>query len=201
MRLNDAIKEKGNPYYIPDCSRDELPEFFKEIGFTKGVEIGVQWGENLEKYCKAGLTMFGVDPYLSYPDHRVTKYIEQLYPAVVEKFSVYPNCTIIRKMSSEAVNDFPKRSLDFVYIDGNHTFGHVAMDLMKWVEKVKKNGIVAGHDYFCYKGDRKNRFVGPVVDAFTKSYDINNWYVLGQKVPIEGEKMDESLSFMMFKHW
>lgn len=201
MKLIDAIKEKGNPFEIPDCSRDDLPGFFKELGFTTGVEIGVQWGENLEKYCKAGLNMYGIDPFLSYPDHRVTNYIEVLYPEALKKFSVYPNCRIIRKMSMDALEDFPKRSLDFVYIDGNHTFGYAAMDLMKWTDKVKRGGIVAGHDYFCYKGDRKNRFVGPVVDAFVKAYDIGNWYLIGRKEPAAGEKFDESLSFMFFKHW
>lgn len=201
MKLIDGLKEKGSPFEIPDCSRDDLPEFFKELGFTTGVEIGVQWGDNLEKYCKVGLKMWGVDPYLSYPEHKCTKYIEELYPATLKRLSPYPNCNLIRKMSLDAVNDFSKRSLDFVYIDGNHTFGHTAMDLMRWSEKVKKGGVISGHDYFCLKGDRKNRAVGPVVDAFVKTYDINNWYLLGKKVPDEGEKTDESLTFMIFKNW
>lgn len=201
MLLADAIKHKGKPFWISNCSRDDLPVFFKQLGFTTGVEIGVQWGINLEKYCQVGLTMYGIDPFLSYPDHRTTKYIEELYPAAVKKFSIYPNCKIIRKMSMDALNDFNKRSLDFVYIDGNHQFEYVANDLVYWSEKVKKGGIIAGHDYKCQHVDRANRFVGPVVDAFTKAYDIQNWWILGSQSPRPGEKVDESLSFMFFKHW
>lgn len=38
MKLIDSIKHNGSPYYIRNCSRDELPEFFKELDFTKGAE-------------------------------------------------------------------------------------------------------------------------------------------------------------------
>lgn len=201
MKISDGIKQKGKPFEIPDCSRDELPEFFKELGFKTGAEIGVLWGKNLEKYCEAGLAMYGIDPYQSYEDHVCTNYINEVYRQTVEKFSIYPNCRIIRKMSMDALADFPDRSLDFVYIDGNHKFGYVAMDLMKWAKKVRKGGIIAGHDYYCHKGDRENRFVGPVVDAFTETYDIADWYLLGKKNPSPGEKVDDTLSFMFFKHW
>ena len=40
MNINDGIKHKGKPYFIPDCSRDDLPKFFKERGFKVGAEIG-----------------------------------------------------------------------------------------------------------------------------------------------------------------
>ena len=211
MKLIDAIKEKGNPYWIPDCSRNELPEFFKQLGFKVGVEVGVSWGQNLANYCIAGLTMYGVDPWSNYEDHTyrpiaslssgVNQTIEDIYRLAVKRISPFPNCTLIRKTSLEALADFPKRSLDFVYIDANHLFGYVAMDLMKWTDKVKKGGIVAGHDYYSTKGIRSIRHVGHVVDAFVNSHDINNWYVLGRKNRDKGERFDRELSFMFFKHW
>lgn len=213
MNLMDAIKEKGDPFWIPDCSRDDLPGFFKELGFKTGAEIGVSFGENLEKYCKVGLKMYGVDPWKDDKDHTYrpisyltrryipTKTIDDVYALAIQRLSPYPNCTLIRKTSMAALDDIPDRSLDFVYIDGNHKFGYVAMDLMKWVEKVKKHGVIAGHDYLTRKGSRMNRFVGFVVDAFAKAYDFTNWYVLGSPNPVIGEKTDEALSFMFFKHW
>lgn len=213
MKLIDAVKEKGNPFWIPDCSRDELPEFFKELGFKVGVEIGVSWGGNIVGYCQAGLTIYGVDPWQNSEDNiyrkiisiegKHGKTIDDVHQYAIERTAPYPNCTLIKKTSLEALADFPKRSLDFVYIDANHAFGYIAMDLMKWADKVKHGGIIAGHDYYSTQRDRPLRHVGNIVDAFAKSYDFTNWYVLGRKNEerIEGEKFDRELSFMFFKHW
>lgn len=208
MKLIDAIKEKGNPYWIPDCTRSELPELFVQLGYKKGVEIGVSWAQNIVDYCKAGLEIYGVDPWKDDEDHVYRKIIsipgdkaktiDDVYDYAVERTCMYPNCKLIRKTSVEAAADFPKRSLDFVYIDGNHVFGHVAMDLMKWTDKVRKGGVIAGHDYLYVKNPRPFRAVKYVVEAYAQAYDFNNWYVIGK--PGEG-RHDDALSYMFFKHW
>ena len=48
----------------------------------------------------------------------------------------------------EAVKQFKDGSLDFVYIDGNHTFEYVINDIAEWSKKVRKGGIISGHDYW-----------------------------------------------------
>ena len=48
----------------------------------------------------------------------------------------------------EALKDFNDNSLDFVFIDGNHTFEYVVEDIAQWSKKVKVGGIVSGHDYW-----------------------------------------------------
>ncbi len=210
MKLIDAIKRGGNPYYIPNCSRDDLPDFFKELGFTTGVEVGVFMGDNLEKYCKAGFTMYGIDSWSNSSYYsaenclkpsRFYKSADDIYNLAVKKTSSYPNCTLIKKTSVSALKDIEWRSLDFVYIDGNHKYGAVAMDLSLWSSRVKKGGIIAGHDYYSRIGKRRNRGVKYAVEGFVKTYDINNWYVLGRKRPHRGEICDKELSFMFFKHW
>jgi len=211
MKLIDAIKnKKGNPYFIPDCSRSDLPELFKELGFRTGAEVGVALGFNLEEYCKAGFKMYGIDPWSNADDgisnNRINlptsfKTVSDVYDVVMKRLSPYSNCTIIRKTSLDALKDIQDRSLDFAYIDGNHKYGYVAMDLMAWTEKVKKGGIVAGHDYYYNKSPRSVRQVKYAVDGFMKSFDINNWYVLGSKEPSGGERFDKSPSFIFIKHW
>jgi hypothetical protein len=47
----------------------------------------------------------------------------------------------------QAVTKFADNSLDFVYLDGNHTYDFVKQDLNAWYNKVKVGGILAGHDY------------------------------------------------------
>jgi SAM-dependent methyltransferase len=47
----------------------------------------------------------------------------------------------------EAVLDFPYESIDFVYIDGSHEFDYIMCDIIEWGRRVKKGGIISGHDY------------------------------------------------------
>lgn len=206
MKLIDAIKQKGNPFWIPDCTRDQLPEFFKELGFKVGIEVGVSWGQNIVDYAKAGLRIYGVDPWQNSEDNvyrkiisiegKHGKTIDDVYKYALERTAPYPNCTLVKKSSLEAARDVPDRSLDFVYIDANHAFGYIAMDLMKWTDKVRRGGVLAGHDYYSTQGDRGIRHIGNIVDAFARSYDFTNWYVLGRKNEerAEGEKFDREFS-------
>jgi len=49
--------------------------------------------------------------------------------------------------SIDAVNKFDNESLDFVYIDGDHQYETVLQDISLYYPKVKKGGLVSGHDY------------------------------------------------------
>ena len=211
MTLKEALKHKDFPFWIPNCSRRDLPQFFKELGFNKGVEVGVSWGENIVDYGEAGLEVWGVDPWDAHTDEdefRKLVHVDGKYGSTIEgverlareRTKKYPNIHLVKKPSWEAVKDFPNRSLDFVYIDGNHSFGHVAMDLMKWNRKVRKGGIIAGHDYYQMNPNtaRRLRQIPAIVDAFAKTYDFENFWVLGK--PDEKEN-DGNLSFMFIKHW
>ena len=62
MKLIDAIKHKGRPFEIPNCKRKDLPEFFVELGFNKGVEIGVYRSDFTRCFAREGLNIYGVDP-------------------------------------------------------------------------------------------------------------------------------------------
>lgn len=208
MKLIEGIKHQGAPFWIPDCTRSELPELFVQLGLKKGVEIGVSWGQNIVDYCRAGLEIYGIDPWKNSEDNIYRKIIsipgdkakdiDTVYNYAVERTRQYPNCKLIRKLSMDALADFPKRSLDFVYIDGNHGFGYVAMDLMKWSDKIRKGGVIAGHDYLDIMGPRNFRSIRYVVNAYAQAYDYKNWYIIGK--PPEG-KYERHLSYLFFKHW
>ena len=53
----------------------------------------------------------------------------------------------IRKKSEDASRDFADGSLDFVFIDADHSCHAVKTDLRCWYPKLKSGGIIAGHDY------------------------------------------------------
>ena len=53
----------------------------------------------------------------------------------------------IREYSVIQSIKYENESLDMVFIDGNHSYDEVIMDINYWLPKVKQNGILAGHDY------------------------------------------------------
>jgi methyltransferase family protein len=52
-----------------------------------------------------------------------------------------------RQTSLDAVSAFADASLDWVYVDGDHTYEAVRADLGAYAPKVRPDGFVAGDDY------------------------------------------------------
>ena len=56
----------------------------------------------------------------------------------------------IKKFSDDAVNDLPEQ-LDFIYIDaGKQTYEQVIKDIRGYYKKVRKGGVIGGHDFDGY---------------------------------------------------
>jgi hypothetical protein len=54
--------------------------------------------------------------------------------------------------------------LDWVYLDSDHQYGHVSRELDRSFKKVKKGGIIMGHD-FCFQGYYELGVIAPVIEA------------------------------------
>jgi len=204
MELSEAIKLKGRPFEIPDASRDDLPQFFVDMGYKTGAEIGVYKGEFSEKLCRTGLKLYAIDPwkiYEGFGNSRGQARLDFQYEHTKRFLAPYPNCAIIRKTSMEAVEDFADGSLDFIYIDANHDFRYIAEDLSEWTKKVRPGGIVSGHDYFYTKTGigETNWHVAFILKAYIGAYNIPNWYLIGSKETKQDEKRDKWRSWMFIK--
>jgi len=203
MKIIDGIKLKGRPAEIPDCSRNDLPEFFKEMGYKAGAEIGVYKGNYTKVLAKSGLQIYGIDPWRAYGDVGVISQDQEELDIYYENsqrlLAPYPNVVVIRKTSMEALKDFENKSLDFVYIDGNHHFKYITEDICEWTKKVRKGGVISGHDYYFFANTCLGGHVPYVVQAYTRAYGIKNWYVLGRKEYRKAEKRDTYRSWLWLK--
>lgn len=191
------------PIDVPGFSREnKLPLLFREAGFKVGVEVGVEQGLYSERLCQLipGLLLYSVDcwqAYHGYRDHVSQEKLDGFYEAARKRLAPY-SCEIIKGWSVETAQNFDDNVLDFVYIDGNHDFAHVVADIAAWSPKVRKGGVVSGHDFI----RRKNPIAHHVVDAVTswaRCYKIAPWFVLGRKERREGEARDKNRSWMWVK--
>lgn len=132
----------------------DLPGLLKAKDNLIGVEIGVEKGLgsywllsnlNIQK-------LFGVDPYVAYSDPDVNHY-NNVGQATSNKQEAeqllrgYDNFKLIQSTSDDAVCLFEDGSLDFVFIDGQHTHEQCKKDIINYYPKVKLGGLVSGHDY------------------------------------------------------
>jgi len=131
-----------------------------------GAEIGVWRGGNAVEILN-GLDvkkLYLIDPYAIYDgwgfkvigngNHDLTRQKDQVWENLIlsrsmakEALKPFEDKVVwIEKPSSEAV-EVVEESLDFVYIDGNHDYEFVKEDIELWTPKIKKGGLVSGHDY------------------------------------------------------
>lgn len=186
-------KTRKVPVGLP-IGRTALAKVFKDLRFTRGAEIGV-WKGAFSACLLEGnprLRMLCVDPWTSYPAWLDTK--NSLPAEEAERFMAEAlaialarlgplNATVVRKFSTDAALEVEDGSLDFVYIDGNHVEAAVREDLEAWTPKVRKGGIVAGHDYRVFS-NKPTIHVVEAVRAWTTERGIAPWYITaGDKTP------------------
>lgn len=136
-------------------TRLELINLFEQKKLTnKGVEVGSFKGE----YAKEMLKVWTGNLYLVDVWHEldINQYSDCSNQVDYENIILQccknikgneDRCFMIRSNSESAVQLFDDNSLDFVYIDANHKYEFVKKDIELWFPKVRRGGIVSGHDY------------------------------------------------------
>lgn len=59
----------------------------------------------------------------------------------------HPQLKVVKMTSEQASSIFPDGYFDMVFIDAVHTFEAVWDDISYWLSKVRKDGLISGHDY------------------------------------------------------
>jgi len=84
---------------------------------------------------------FAGDPHVGHGD------LWQEFAANLERAGLLCALTVHRCLSVDAAAAFADQTVDFVFIDGAHSFDAVRCDLAAWWPKVRQGGLIAGHDY------------------------------------------------------
>lgn len=139
---------------MPDHAAWGLVDLIRDLGpNVKGIEIGVQLGMNsymLLDACPNITKIIGVDPYEPYTDwdRSITQSDQDIiYAEFMENLPLMKDrFELLKYKSVDASVYLEDDSYDFLFVDGDHSIRGVLNDLDKYVPKIKKGGIVAGHD-------------------------------------------------------
>lgn len=128
-----------------------MAKYLHSNGVKEVIEIGTFKGFSALAFASVGLKVICIDPYV--PNYDIgdgssnPNMLSQAYLFFKENVLINENIFHIKKASLEAVNDFEDLSLDCVYIDGNHRYDQVKMDILSWKNKVKSGFFIGGHDW------------------------------------------------------
>lgn len=180
-----------NGRMIKGMDRPQLYQLFAKLGYTKGCEVGLERGRNAAVMFEniPGLQLIGVDPYKQHPQasyvyHAEVRKWDQNYLDKIKKQALErlqgKDFRLIQNFSENAADEVPDNSLDFVYIDADHSYDFIMLDVIKWGRKVKKGGILAGHDYYYDKNTSGRRAkVTQAINDYTRIHGIN-FFITGE---------------------
>jgi hypothetical protein len=130
------------------------------------------------------------------------KRMDGVYRSVVERFGWFITHEIVdinRGKSSEILESFPDGYFDWVYVDGDHRYEGVLLDLTLAHQKVKAGGIVAGDDYTNVNAWWKDGVPKAVDEVIRRGLyspiEIrkNQFVLAAQKVALEGKELKERI--------
>ena len=171
-KIRDYLLRKGYTlkYFEPRPSIKLVHEYFGNNRIRiKGLEIGVWYGDHAQEiktYLNCDLYL--IDPYEEYDEGRGAGHGFQKELGIAKE--------VAHKRLKDVIwtDRNLTETLDFVYIDGNHSYEAVKTDI-EFAEKLVKHGVIGGHDYsWDYPG---------VVDAVNEKFNnfqfkSNDWWVI-----------------------
>ena len=170
------------------------------IGAEIGVWMGNTSTQFLKKGLKKFymVDVYSVEPYkenseMSYQEYLAKyqpitgefaeagfqKFYDRVYNEVKERFKIFKEVEICRVTSDEWFEQFMAAKghgndemLDWIYIDGDHSFEGCYTDLKYALEVVKPSGLIIGDDYI-WPGAKWGK--NGVTEAVNKFKDENNF--------------------------
>jgi len=134
-----------------------IPEYINRLGEgTIGLELGVWTGENFSyilQQCPGIKTLHGIDQYKPYEDWNRPITQEMIDDVKLQAFSNikasgHEDKVIFHEVSAkEGLDLIPDGSLDWIFVDGDHSYEHAKHDISAYYSKVRSGGLFSGHDF------------------------------------------------------
>lgn len=167
---------------------------------TIGAEIGIWMGNTSTQFLKKGLKKFYmVDAYSIEPYRNSTeadfqtylakyaaitgeiaptgfqRYYDRVYKEIKDRFESIKEVEICRMTSDKFFEEFDGEKLDWIYVDGDHSYEGCFKDLNNALKIVKPGGKILGDDYgWPEESGGKSVYSKPGVTKAVKEFINNN---------------------------
>jgi predicted O-methyltransferase YrrM len=160
----------------------QIPIMYTFSLFQKGnmAEIGCWHGRttNVLRAANKDYDLYCIDTFKGSEEHKevmekagITDF-KKLFENNLTERNNYQNIKVIQNTSEEASKFFPDNFFDSIWIDAAHDYENVKLDINSWLPKLRRGGIMLGHD-FPANGDFKTGGFEDLVKAVTSEV-INN---------------------------
>ncbi len=128
----------------------------RQADVRRMVEIGVWRGDyarDILSACPAVERYFMIDPWARLPDWNKpfnveTSLFDDVFAEAMAKTAfAAPRIAVLRGRTREVIDEIPDGSLDFAYVDGDHTLRGITIDLIRLLPKMREGGIIGGDDF------------------------------------------------------
>ena len=150
------------------------------------IEIGSYMGESTMLFGSSQLfnKIYAIDPHMG--NEAFNELSNSSWKEVEKQFSIntrfFNNIELIQDYSENIVTRFEDKSIDFIYIDANHTYESVKKDLDLYIPKLKSYSIIAGHDYCNINWPGVIKAVNEVLGEPTKVYQDSSWMFIKKDI-------------------
>jgi hypothetical protein len=164
----EVLEMRGAAEFVKENFK--FPVIVAEVGVERGTNAD-DMASNMPNLGK----LFLIDDYMPYTDYLggfcPPEIQAQVYEWMFKRiFRHLDKIVLVTRSSAFAVTLFPDEFFDFVYIDGNHNYESVKQDMGLWLPKVKKGGLMGGHDFDTRNITRQD--VAEAVKDFSKENNL-----------------------------
>jgi hypothetical protein len=135
---------------------DTWSQIIQQVQAKDVLELGVFRGifaEHILRHCPSIMRYYMLDPWSHLDDWNKPSNVDQ--PSFDDIYSMAMTRTdfarerriVLRGKTTEVIDEIYDESLDFAYIDGDHTLRGIAIDLIRTYPKIRPGGILGGDDY------------------------------------------------------
>lgn len=112
-------------------------------------EIGVYRGVATALFSEYARKVYAIDSWVTNENyHELGKDLLEGAEILFDKMlALHPNIVKLKGLSHQVCLGFGEESLDMIYIDGDHSETAFKLDMFSWLPRVKKGGVIAGHDF------------------------------------------------------
>jgi len=128
----------------------------REVNVKEFAEVGVWKGDfakKILKQCDFIQRYYMIDPWANLDDWNKPfnvpmEVFDDVYDEAMSKTSFASDkIVVLRGKTKDVIESIPDKSLDCIYIDGDHTLRGITIDLIKLYPKVKEGGLICGDDF------------------------------------------------------